>query len=215
MKVFFLKHNLYFIYCSNFTVHTSILFLYQSCTGTDPYRSGKPMNKKLQRDMEWGSERRLSLWYRSEISKVVSKRKGHLGKRSGSRQVIPFPLLLSSLCKSALIATCKKNQLCLSATLILSPVGSNCSHCCSAQTAQREGEANSWTQLLISVMDLWFLCFPPFLIHAFEITLMSEICLNTRKGMWKASSAPGKKVITQNCLKQDYSCNSSSQGTRG
>lgn len=138
------------------------------------------------------------------------------GKDQETGKIFPFTLLLSSPCKAALIATCKKDQFCLSVALI-SAVGSCCSHCCPSQSAQREGKANSSTPLMISVTELWVWCFPslPFQFMLLKVTLLSETCLNTPKGTWKASPTPRKKEITQHCLKQDHSCHSSSQGTCG
>lgn len=61
-----------------FKVHY-ILFLSQSCTGPDPYWSGKGMNKKQHVGMHEDSKR-IYQWYISEISWVSPWTEEHLKK---------------------------------------------------------------------------------------------------------------------------------------
>lgn len=173
------------------------------------------MNKKQHLDMDWGSRRRISLWYRSEISKVASQREQHLGKRSGNRQVMPFhtspfqPLqrwLDFSMQKGpvgSLISFNIKSSWEQLQSLLFSP------KCPERRQSQQLDTAHDFCCGAVGLVlpSLSNLCFWK--------QRCCQICSNTPKDTWKASSAPSKKIITQHCLKHHYNCHSSSQGICG
>lgn len=105
----------------------------RSCTWTWNGEQKKSFPVIQKRDFKGSFTKRMT--FREKIRKQASYALSHF-----------FP----AFAKLHWLQHARKKQPCLSAALILSPVGSNCSHCCSAQAAQRRG-----SQQLDTDHDFW------------------------------------------------------------